>query len=576
MGTALTGAIDGNYTAPATINVLFLDDGSGVGWENQGFITDADGRTFGYDGWTLYEQEQARLAFAQFSAVANVAFNFVTDIALADFVMASGDNEEVGGPGYWNVGGGSITVDGVDHVVDGVGVFNWEGRGWDFNGETGGLEAGGIGFVTLLDAIGQGLGLAHPHDTDGGSTIMDGVSSPAGDTGDFGLNQGLYTTMSLNDGWQTAPHGGSPSDSHGWQGSPMALDIAVLQETYGANTATNVTDTVYVLADTNVAGTYYQSIWDAGGADTISYGGNGHAIIDLRPATLGYEAGGGGFVSYVAGIHGGFTIAHGVLIENASGGAGNDRLIGNAADNVLTGGPGADRLIGGAGNDTASYRSAAAPIVADLADASANGGEAAGDVYGGIENLEGGRFADRLSGKAGANVLSGLAGDDDLLGRRGNDTLHGAAGNDALYGGAGDDGLLGGADNDRLYGGSRNDVLAGGSGDDRLFGGSGDDMLLGGSGDDWLAGEAGNDGLSGGGGMDRFVFRPGGGNDAVADFEDGFDRLDFRSFGFAAKSHVLDLATQAGADVLFDLPDGATVTLSSFDLDLLGANDILI
>ena len=91
MATALTATIDGGYTAPAVINVHFLDDGSGTGWENQGTLTDAAGHTFGYDGWTPYEQQQAELAFARFSAVANVVFNVVSDVADADFVMASGN-----------------------------------------------------------------------------------------------------------------------------------------------------------------------------------------------------------------------------------------------------------------------------------------------------------------------------------------------------------------------------------------------------------------------------------------------------------------------------------------------------
>jgi Ca2+-binding RTX toxin-like protein len=475
MATALTASIDGSYTAPLTINVHFLDDGSGTGWENQGTITDTAGNTFGYDGWTDYEQQQARLAFAQFSAVANVAFNFVTDIGVADFVLATGNNAEVGSLGYWNVGGGTITVNGVDHDVDGVGVFNWEGQGWDFLGPGGGLEAGGLGFVTLIDNIAHGLGLAFPHDTDGGSTVMDGVTSPTGDFGDFDLNQGIYTTMSFNDGWHTAPQGGSPSDTYGWQGAPMALDIAVLQETYGANMATNLGDTVYVLPDTNVTGTFYQAIWDAGGTDTIAYGGNGHTTIDLRAATLEYELGGGGFVSHVSGIHGGFTIANGAVIENATGGAGNDTLIGNDADNVLTGGPGADLLDGGAGLDTASYRTAAAGVVASLANPANNTGDASVDSYVSIENLEGSDFADTLVGDTGGNDISG------------------GAGNDTVYGGAGDDRLFGDAGADALYGGPGNDVLSGGDGDDRLFGGADDDTLYGGNGDDRLSGDAGAD-----------------------------------------------------------------------------------
>jgi serralysin len=718
MATELTGSIDGGYTAPATINVHFLDDGSGTGWENQGTITDASGNTFGYDGWTLYEQQQAKLAFAQFSAVANVAFNFVTDIALADFVMATGNFDEVGELGYWNVGGGTITVNGIDYDVDGVGVFNWEGRGWDFVGDSGGLERGGFGFVTLIDNIARGLGLAYPHDTDGGSTVMNGVSAPTGDYGDFDLNQGIYTTMSFNDGWHTAPHGVSPSDTYGWQGGPMALDIAVLQEAYGANIATNFGDTVYQLPDTNVTGTYYKTIWDAGGTDTILYSGNGHATIDLRAATLDYQTGGGGFVSYVAGIHGGFTIAHGVVIENAIGGAGNDTLIGNAFDNVLTGGPGADlldggegidtasyhtatervvadlanpsnnkgdaagdiyisienlegssfddwlagddgnnELIGGAGDDelhgrggndilrggpgndilhggpgadlldggpgidTASYRDAVARVVADLANPSNNQGEAAGDIYISIENLEGSSFDDWLAGDDGNNELIGGAGDDELYGRGGNDVLYGGpgddrlyggpgddhlyggpgndvlrggggddrlfggGGNDVLYGGAGNDVLRGGAGHDRLFGGPGNDELRGGDGDDilrggtghdRLFGGPGDDVLFGGSGNDLLVGGAGNDRLIGGSGMDTFVFQPNGGHDTVVDFEDGLDVLDFSAFGFANEAVVLDLAEQVGADVLFSLPDGGSVRLASFDIALLGTEDLII
>jgi Ca2+-binding RTX toxin-like protein len=50
-------------------------------------------------------------------------------------------------------------------------------------------------------------------------------------------------------------------------------------------------------------------------------------------------------------VRGGYTIANGVVIENASGGSGNDVLIGNASNNVLTGNAGNDTLMGRAGND---------------------------------------------------------------------------------------------------------------------------------------------------------------------------------------------------------------------------------
>ena len=57
-------------------------------------------------------------------------------------------------------------------------------------------------------------------------------------------------------------------------------------------------------------------------------------------------------MSFAFGVHGGFTVANGVTIENASSGAGKDSLFGNDAANVLTSGDGNDAIDGGAGNDT--------------------------------------------------------------------------------------------------------------------------------------------------------------------------------------------------------------------------------
>ena len=115
----------------------------------------------------------------------------------------------------------------------------------------------------------------------GGSTIMTGVSSDMGDLGTYNLNQGIFTTMSYNDGWQTAPHGSPPSEGYGYQSTMMALDIAVLQSKYGANTSHATGNNSYVLPGSNGTGTYYEAIWDAGGTDEITYGGSRRTYIDL-------------------------------------------------------------------------------------------------------------------------------------------------------------------------------------------------------------------------------------------------------------------------------------------------------
>ncbi|WP_428428207.1 calcium-binding protein [Pararhizobium sp.] len=122
-----------------------------------------------------------------------------------------------------------------------------------------------------------------------------------------------------------------------------------------------------------------------------------------------------------------------------SGGAGNDLLSGDAGNDTLRGGAGADRLDGGVGTDTANYAGATAGVTANLANATANIGDAKGDVCVSIENLTGTNYADKLYGNTGGNVLSGGSGNDLLSGDAGNDTLYGGLGADSLTGGVGAD-----------------------------------------------------------------------------------------------------------------------------------------
>ncbi|MBW4474768.1 MAG: hypothetical protein KME45_30970 [Stenomitos rutilans HA7619-LM2] len=213
------------------------------------------------------------------------------------------------------------------------------------------------------------------------------------------------------------------------------------------------------------------------------------------------------------------------------GNDGNDTLLGEAGDDTLIGGAGADLLQGGESSDTASYITAAAGVIASLTTGMGATGDARGDIFQDIENLEGSAYSDRLIGDDFTNVLSGLGGDDFLDGREGDDVLYGgdgrdrllgSGGNDQLFGGAGDDDLDGGDGNDFLSGGEGDDFLEGQAGNDRLEGGLGNDTLLGGEGDDFLLGEAGDDNLDGGQGND--VFNGGLGDDFLYG-SDGDDQL---------------------------------------------------
>ena len=109
------------------------------------------------------------------------------------------------------------------------------------------------------------------------------------------LNQGIFTTMSYNSGYFTGTGGSAPYyglTDYGYDAGPMALDIAVLQELYGAGAGYKGGSTTYSLPENNQSGTYWQAIWDTGGSDEIRYDGSGRANIDLRAATLNDNFGG--------------------------------------------------------------------------------------------------------------------------------------------------------------------------------------------------------------------------------------------------------------------------------------------
>ena len=121
---------------------------------------------------------------------------------------------------------------------------------------------------------------------------------------------------------------------------------------------------------------------------------------------------------------------------------GNDKLFGGDGEDRLNGGAGADVLDGGAGDrDQAVYWDSESGITADLQNSSANTGEAAGDVYIGIEGLNGSHQDDFLFGDGTGNRIWGDEGDDVINGRGGDDVLGGAEGRDILMGGDGADGF---------------------------------------------------------------------------------------------------------------------------------------
>lgn len=246
----------------------------------------------------------------------------------------------------------------------------------------------------------------------------------------------------------------------------------------------------------------------------------------------------------LTGLDGNDYLAGGAGNDRIFGEAGNDTLLGEDGDDTLVGGAGtgwpSDILNGGAGNDTASYITATSGVAASLEQKLGWLGDATGNQFISIENLEGSNFDDFLIGDSGANILSGLAGNDTLEGRDGDDTLNGGEGNNILNAGEGNNTVTAGSGNDTVYAGSGNDVIDTGTGDDtiyaneglntiragdgnnKIYSGSGGDFLFAGNGDDEIyAGEGQNEIYAGNGnnkiysGSSSDIILVGNGNDLI-------------------------------------------------------------
>ncbi len=493
------------------------------------------------------EKDRVRDALAHIETIANIDFVEVSGQADAD--ISFGHVDLPGGiAGY----GGAMLAYASDGQVTDYDAF----AVWDHTVDI------STDFSLILHEIGHALGLDHP---------FEHIPLPE---------------PFLNNHFSVMAYEHDPL-SHTDNDAMMMLDVFALQWIWGA-AGYNTNDNVYTGPRTDNV----DVIWDTGGTDTFSVAGQlGDAILDLRQ---GY------FSTF--GEYEDVAIAVGVVIENAIGGNGNDTLTGNDAANTLTGNTGADTLTGNGGADTLNGGDGDDLAWGNIGNDTLYGGLGHDRLHGGYGNdrLEGGLGADRLCGDNGMDKLFGGYGNDRLWGGNGADTLYGNRGTDRLFGGNGNDRLwgggfhdilkgglgrdklFGGSGNDKLWGGGFHDALRGGTGQDMLSGGYGNDRLWGGTGQDTLRGDhgadtldggSGDDTLWGGAGADTFQFIGNAGADLLRDFQDNIDRLVVEGFG--AIEQVLDCATEADGDVVFDFGNGNMITVENMTLVAL-ENDIFV
>ncbi|WP_374213766.1 serralysin family metalloprotease [Serratia sp. MF1(2023)] len=191
--------------------------------------------------------------------------------------------------------------------------------------------------------LGHILGLSHPgnYDASGGTPLS--YDSQA----KYAEDNNMFTVMTY---WGSGHVGGEFGHNHSPY-SPQVDDIAAAQKLYGANMSTRTGDDVYGFHNTT-GKAYYTAlegkpapifaIWDAGGNDTLDFSGY------LQDQRINLNE---GSISDVGGLKGNISIAAGVTIENAIGGADNDVIVGNSADNLIKGGGGNDIIYGSGGQD---------------------------------------------------------------------------------------------------------------------------------------------------------------------------------------------------------------------------------
>jgi serralysin len=245
--------------------------------------------------------------------------------------------------------------------------------------------------AVVLHEIGHALGLSHPHQARGNGTAL-----PAAEDS---VETSVMSYRSVRGG---PVDGGYTNGAEGYPETPMLHDIAAIQQLYGANWDTAAGNTVYRFNPDEAV--IFRTIWDGGGIDTYDASAYADGVrLHLSPGFWSLlkpgqravlDTGGPGAADDVrarGNVANAFLFDDDPrsLIENATGGRGDDRIFGNRADNKLVGNAGGDLLEGLSGKDS-------------------------------------------LDGGSGADHLRGGSGRDWLDAGRGRDTMHGGEGTDTF------------------------------------------------------------------------------------------------------------------------------------------------
>lgn len=271
----------------------------------------------------------------------------------------------------------------------------------------------GVGGDVVVGATGQLLGAAfgiHADNANGNGLVFNGGLIYGTTAGLFGNFAEIHNTGTIRAGFSTF-------GIQNFNGAVINLNkTSALFENSG------------LVQAMKAGGAAYQS---AGlSADTVINTGTMIGNVLLGAGNDKLDTSGGIIKGTINGEAGNDAITGSAVANTLFGGADNDTLSGGAGNDLINGGAGADVMYGGAGIDTLSYSGSAIGVNLNLATGAASGGDAAGDVFSGFENVTGSNGANRLTGSTISNTINGGAGNDTIAGGLGNDILVGGPGSD--------------------------------------------------------------------------------------------------------------------------------------------------
>ncbi len=548
--TNTNGVLAGTQWTSTTVTYSFTNSTSDYESNYESYITDPTQKSLnGFQQLTAAQQTATQSWLTQYSNVSNLNFVNLTGASDLDATIRLSQSTTPSTAYAYYPG----------NYVEAGDVF--VGTSYNYTNP----QIGTYAFYTFGHELGHTLGLKHGNETGG-------VSNTAMNSNRDSMEFSIMTYRSYIGAPTTYVYNAEGSFAQ----TLMMYDISAIQQMYGADFTYNSSNTTYTFSKTtgemfingvgqgaSTTNTIFRTVWDGDGIDTYDFSNyTTNLSVDLTPGgwsdldtSSNFQAANLGNGNYAQGEVYNAIQYNGdarSLIENATGGSGNDVMVGNSANNVLIGnsgndtidgGIGNDTLDGGIGNDTLNGGTGDDTLIGGAGTNILNGGDG-NDVFyttaGSVNTMTGGAGNDLYAiynttdsiiegvsegsdsawafvnnynlaanveslyligsfngnGNSGDNIIFGIDNGDNIIdGGAGNDYIDAGDGNDTIVGGDGNDTLFGGNGNDNISGGNGNDSINGGNGNDTINGGTGDDTINGGDGINVLNGGDGNDNI---------------------------------------------------------------------------------